>query len=334
MRRIKSRCILLTILLALCSCAFALDPWLSISQYAHTAWTSRDGFSAGNIFSMAQTPDGYFWLGGEFGLFRFDGVRAVLWQPPAGQELPEKFAFQLVGAPDGTLWMGTFSGLASWDGIKLTRHPEFAERFVQSLFADHEGTVWAATRGGVGSYTRLCAMRRGSSQCFGDDGSLGKTVWTISEDRSGVLRIGTDSGIWRWKPGPPQRETAEPRDVSGLAEMEDGHIIASTFGADSCNWRAGWARIRCLIRCGRRLVGRGRLPAASSTPTRYSGIAMVVCGLEPWNMGSYICITAAPMSLRSHTGFLATSSIVCSKIGKAMSGCPRPEGSIAFVSSR
>jgi len=215
----------------LCSRVFALDPRLSISQYAHTAWTFRDGLSTGNIFSMAQTPDGYFWLGGEFGIFRFDGVRAVPWQAPAGQELPEKFAFQLVSARDGTLWIGTFSGLASWDDVKLTRHPEFADRFVQSLFADREGTVWAATRSGVGAYARLCAMRRDSSQCFGDDGSLGKTVWTISDDRSGVLRIGTDSGIWRWKPGPPRRETTEPRDVSGLVETEDGHILASTFAS-------------------------------------------------------------------------------------------------------
>ena len=220
----------LGLLLGCCISAPALDPSLDISQYAHTAWTFRDGFSTGNIFSMAQTPDGYFWLGGEFGLFRFDGVRAVPWHPPAGQELPEKFAFQLAGAPDGTLWIGTFSGLASWDGVKLTRHPEFADRFVQALFVDHEGTVWAGTRGGVGSYARLCAMRRGSSQCFGDDGSLGKTVWTISEDRSGVLWIGSDSGIWRWKPGPPRRETTELRDVSGLVETEDGHILASTFG--------------------------------------------------------------------------------------------------------
>jgi len=228
----KSRGMVVVSLLAvLCSRAFALDPRLSISQYAHTAWTFRDGLSTGNIFSMAQTPDGYFWLGGEFGIFRFDGVRAVPWHPPVGQELPEKFAFQLVSTRDGTLWIGTFSGLASWDGVKLTRHPEFADKFVQSLFTDHEGTVWAGTRGGVGSYARLCAMRRSSSQCFGDDGSLGKTIWTISEDRSGVLRIGSDAGIWQVNPGPPRRETTEPRDVSGLVETEDGHILASTFGS-------------------------------------------------------------------------------------------------------
>ena len=66
----------------------ALDPSLDVSQYAHTAWTVRDGFSLGNIYAIAQTPDGYLWLGTEFGLFRFDGIHSVPWQPPAGQQLP------------------------------------------------------------------------------------------------------------------------------------------------------------------------------------------------------------------------------------------------------
>jgi len=58
-------------------CVFALDPSLDISQYARTAWKVREGFSKGFISSVAQTPDGYLWLGTEFGLLRFDGVRNV-----------------------------------------------------------------------------------------------------------------------------------------------------------------------------------------------------------------------------------------------------------------
>src|SRR5215469_5751266 len=91
----------------------ALDPSLDISQYAHTAWTVRDGFSLGNIYGIAQTPDGYLWLGGEFGLFRFDGVRTLAWQPPAGQHLPAK-PFSLLVTHDGTLWIGTYAGLVTW----------------------------------------------------------------------------------------------------------------------------------------------------------------------------------------------------------------------------
>src|SRR5499433_2162331 len=87
----------------------ALDPSLEISQYAHTAWTVRDGFALGNIYAMAQTPDGYLWLGSEFGLVRFDGGRSVPWLPPAGQQLPDRNINALLVTHDGTLWIGTFA---------------------------------------------------------------------------------------------------------------------------------------------------------------------------------------------------------------------------------
>src|SRR5258708_26846173 len=80
--------ILPAVMLACCVCAFALDPSLDVGQYAHTAWKVRDGFAKGEIASIAQTPDGYLWLGTEFGLFRFDGVRVKPWQLPGNQTLP------------------------------------------------------------------------------------------------------------------------------------------------------------------------------------------------------------------------------------------------------
>lgn len=48
----------LGVLVASCGCGFALNPSVDISQYAHTAWTVRDGFALGNIYAIAQTPDG------------------------------------------------------------------------------------------------------------------------------------------------------------------------------------------------------------------------------------------------------------------------------------
>src|SRR5215468_7185437 len=113
-RHFLALAVVLAMLLAVLSSAFALDPSLDISQYAHTAWKVRDGFAKGEITAIAQTPDGYLWLGTEFGLLRFDGVRAVPWQPPRGEQLPSGFIFRLLGARDGTLWIGTLKGLASW----------------------------------------------------------------------------------------------------------------------------------------------------------------------------------------------------------------------------
>jgi ligand-binding sensor domain-containing protein len=53
--------------------AYALNPALDVSQYAHTAWKIREGFTKGAIYAIAQTPDSYLWLSTEFGLLRFDG---------------------------------------------------------------------------------------------------------------------------------------------------------------------------------------------------------------------------------------------------------------------
>ena len=222
---------LAAVVLTCCASSAALDPSLDISQYAHTAWTFRDGFPLGNIFAIAQTSDGYLWLGGEFGLFRFDGVRAVPWQPPAGQYLPDRFAFRLLSARDGTLWIGTFSGLVTWDGARLTRHPELDGRIVGALLEDHEGTVWAATLDGGGEFARLCAMRRGSTQCFGDDGALGRTVTALYEDPSGTLWVSAESGLWRWRPGPPRRQSTGPQELTALTEMEDGRTLIASYGA-------------------------------------------------------------------------------------------------------
>src|ERR1041384_3136272 len=67
--------------------ALAVDPPVQIAQYAHTSWTAREGALLGPVFSMAQTPDGYLWFAGSFGLFRFDGLTFTQWRPPDGQAL-------------------------------------------------------------------------------------------------------------------------------------------------------------------------------------------------------------------------------------------------------
>ncbi len=95
--------VLACLVLAWCPSAVALDPALDVSQYAHTAWKVRDGFAKSGITSIAQTPDGFLWLGTAGGLLRFDGVRVVPWQAPAGQQLPSTFILTLFATRDGTL---------------------------------------------------------------------------------------------------------------------------------------------------------------------------------------------------------------------------------------
>jgi len=210
--------------------ALALDPSLQVSQYGHTSWTAKDGFSVGATFAMAQTPDGYLWLGSEFGLYRFDGVHAVPWQPPAGQQLPQK-PYSLLVTRDGTLWIGTFAGLVSWNGMKLTRYPEVGDLFVTSLLEDREGTVWVGTYGDGARASRLCGIRGTSIQCYGYDRSFGSFVWSLGEDGSGSLWAGADSGVWRWNPGPPQRYAVPGMRVGDLLKSDGGRLLIGISGA-------------------------------------------------------------------------------------------------------
>src|SRR5580704_12213602 len=203
-------------------CALALNPALDVSQYAHTAWKIREGFSKGTIVAIAQTQDGYLWLGTEFGLLRFDGVRYVAWQPPADQGLPSSYIRSLLAARDGTLWIGTAEGLASWKVGHVTRYPELAGQSVGTLLEDHEGTVWAG--GHAAPAGKLCEFRSGNVRCHGENGSFGQYVDSLYEDPRGNLWVASITGLWRWKPGPPKLYPMPDR-IQTLVEGDNGELL-------------------------------------------------------------------------------------------------------------
>ena len=217
----------LILLVLLCPRAPALDPSLDLTQYSHTAWTSRDGLM-GSTRSIVQTPDGYLWIGTEFGLFRFDGVRFVQWSPPPGQHLPSSNIVALLAASDGTLWIGTLEGLASWKDRRLTQYPEINGGAL-ALLEDHEGTVW------VGSSGRLCSIRGEKSECQDINGNSGTglyylygnrgaAVYSLYEDTNQRLWTGTELGLWQFNPGPPKRYT--PQQVSTQQGVVQGDRAA------------------------------------------------------------------------------------------------------------
>ena len=217
---------------ALQLCSFALDPELDVNQYAHTSWTVREGFSKSGITSIAQTPDGYLWLGTQFGLLRFDGVRNIQWQPPADQHLPSSGILSLLTARDGTLWIGTWNGLASWKDGRLTQYPELAGHYVFNLLEDHEGVVWAGSMRIQAAIGRLCAIHSSSVHCDGDDGGLGRAVLGLYEDSKRNLWVGVLNGLWRWKPGPPKFYPlpGEPDGLQALGEDADGSLVIGWNG--------------------------------------------------------------------------------------------------------
>ena len=198
---------------------------LDISQYAHTAWRMRDGFIKGSITSIAQTPDGYLWLGTESGLLRFDGARAVPWRPPAGTPLRSSSIRSLLAARDGTLWIATMNGLASWKGGKLTSYPEVAGQILSRLVQDRSGKIWF----GVYAPGRVCAIEGTKAKCYGA-GSLGRGVIAFYEDREGHLWVSADSVVLPWTAGHLQRHTIPHLglEVNAFIESDRGDLVMAT----------------------------------------------------------------------------------------------------------
>jgi hypothetical protein len=144
---------------------WAVDPHTLISQYGHTAWRIQDGYFGGQLTAVAQTADGYLWVGTKAGLLRFDGVRFVPWTPPVGQQLPSVRIWSLLAARDGSLWIGTNSGLSHWVNHNLINLS--VQGAVRPIIEDRNGTVWFLHGPPLDRYEPLCHVIETTIQCHG-----------------------------------------------------------------------------------------------------------------------------------------------------------------------
>src|SRR4029077_150606 len=78
----------------------ALNPGKSLTQYTRSVWTQEHGLPQDTIRAIAQTSDGYLWLGTDEGLARFDGYEFVIFKKNRG-ELPSNSITALAAGRDG-----------------------------------------------------------------------------------------------------------------------------------------------------------------------------------------------------------------------------------------
>ncbi len=124
----------------------ALDPGKSLTQYTRTVWTQQQGLPQDTIRALAQTADGFLWLGTDEGLARFDGYEFVTFtRQPGG--LPTNSITALLAARGGGLWIGTSNGLTLYrDGrfVTYTTRDGLADNVVTALCQTSDGSLWIA----------------------------------------------------------------------------------------------------------------------------------------------------------------------------------------------
>jgi signal transduction histidine kinase len=118
----------------------------------HNSWTFKDGAPA-DVTCLAQTNDGFLWLGGPNGLFRFDGTRFEPFRSPFGDRLPSTQLYSLFGSPSGGLWVGyVLGGFSFLNNGRVTNYGGEIASSTGSVFGfaqDRDGIVWAATSSGL-----------------------------------------------------------------------------------------------------------------------------------------------------------------------------------------
>ena len=126
--------------LACVFCACARGAEAPPSDYLIDVWDTEDGLPNSTVTAVAQTPDGYLWVGTYDGLARFDGVRFVTFDPGNTPELRHARVQALYVDTSGTLWIDTYRG-----SMTSYRNGAFhAEGTGQSGFDLHTTLVWSS----------------------------------------------------------------------------------------------------------------------------------------------------------------------------------------------
>lgn len=82
----------------------------NVSEYAIDIWQLEQGLPHISVTSIAQTPDGYLWVGTFNGLARFDGVRFTIFTDHNTPALDNSAITYLHTDAQGALWIVTHTG--------------------------------------------------------------------------------------------------------------------------------------------------------------------------------------------------------------------------------
>jgi signal transduction histidine kinase/ligand-binding sensor domain-containing protein len=207
-------------------------------NYLVDDWDTENNLPSSTVTSIAQTPDGYLWVGTYNGLARFDGARFVTFDPVNTPALGQPRVQGLFLDANGTLWINTFrGGLTSYRaGVFRNEWPDqptydlhttlaasasnlvtFVTQFGEVLQRDPMDTnaAWqtftppgspvfqcADAENRLWFLTRDARVLRffnGEFKLLSDDGGLaGSTIYTLVADPRGQVWAGAENEIARW----------------------------------------------------------------------------------------------------------------------------------------
>ena len=186
------------------ACVWAQSDTGRSGPWTHRSWSADEGLPQNTATALAQTSDGYLWVGTYKGLARFDGLKFTTFETANSPGLSGDRITRLLGSSDGSLWIGTeWNGLSVYrDGrfYDLSGHPDSSHAqaansgmvrgdFIRLLYEDADRNVWIGVRGGLYRFDG----QRFDVIDLAENGSV--TPTDMTEDHSGVHWLATSRGL-------------------------------------------------------------------------------------------------------------------------------------------
>jgi ligand-binding sensor domain-containing protein/signal transduction histidine kinase len=160
-------------------------------------WQREQGLPQSPVRALAQTHDGYLWVGNDDGLARFDGVRFVAFGIQEGIKTGPVSA--LFEDNRNTLWIGsTDSGLSRWQNNQITTftiQDGLPANSITALTEDPAGRLWVGTDAGLMLWQNGQLLPLNAAETF-----KGQRITALFKDRRGRMWVGVKgAGVFQFE---------------------------------------------------------------------------------------------------------------------------------------
>jgi ligand-binding sensor domain-containing protein/signal transduction histidine kinase len=205
------------------------------APFAVDVWGTADGLPQSSVIALAQTHDGYLWLGTLNGLVRFDGNGFTCFNVNNTPGLPDNRVVFLFEDSRSNFWAGTDSGNLCRIGSGGVQNLNAAAGLGKTTFAyeDDSQLVWFSTASGRFFYAR--------------DGRVDLNPPAFPAQlfyrAAHFLVPGKNGVVWRLQNGRVEKRRGEQLEkswdmvpwtnapVSAAIEDRDGNLAVGTLGA-------------------------------------------------------------------------------------------------------
>ena len=193
----------------------ASDDWF------YRSWQSDEGLPDNTVHGLAQTSDGYLWIGMASGLARFEGIRFENFSPTNFVAPPNRGTMAMLRSRDGGLRLAMERGAIVYLDAGSTRvftaGADLPNMIPNGLAEDAEGGLWIAYRGGavcrlkdgkVTAFTARDGLPPGTEICALAGDNEGR-IWFAKAGQLGIFRDGAFHTVHQFEPLPARLATAK-----------------------------------------------------------------------------------------------------------------------------